>query len=94
MPTPALSLPSEIWADMLEEQGQDTSLLRAWLPIHTVDNYDGIIYYQDKAHSHVHDDTFGNYGDAGAAAASGNGRPYYTDMYSREIGHGGGNIAR
>lgn len=89
MPTPELNLPTEIWADMLEDEGQDTSLLRAWLPIHGVDNYDGIIGYQDTAHSPIYDDTFGDYGHAGAIADYGNARPYYTNTYSKEIGNGG-----
>ena len=88
------TLPVEVWADMLEDESQDTDLLRAWLLTCAVDNYDDIVRYRSHGHSPTYDDTYGNYGRAGSTAVFGNGNTFYVGRNKREIGNGGGHVAR
>ena len=98
-------LPVEIWADWLEEQGQDTSDLRAWITMGlAVDNYGhdyGISYYYNSNYNHSNNG-YGNgnkfsYGNRitianGYGSGIGNGNSdSYGDGYSNGNGYGHGN---
>ena len=88
-------LPVEIWADWLEEQGQDTSDLRAWLAMGlATDNY-------SYNCSHNYSDNTARGDSEGNGYGYGDGRDYtkggddgsgflYTSVYDKSMGIGDG----
>ena len=82
---PSLELPLEIWADKLEEEGQDTSALRAYIALGLLstgvgydDGYDDGGYGYGNGYGY--DDGYGGYG-------YGNGYGY-DDGYGNGYGYG------
>jgi len=85
------TLPAEVWADMLEDESQETELLRAWLLSWSVDNYANFVSYWSMGNSPHTGDNQIRYGDS--ISYYSNGMMLYTDLRFRESGNGGGYIA-